>query len=153
MATISKINVNGTEYNIEPTKESYKGINFKTVQADGDEYIICTFNQYIKVSGTLGKVNIYSDPSKKYHHIDVIDYSIIQTFGDAKFSQSKINIEKATGTTGSFYLEKVTETYSTSGETVDNWYFYFPLIENYPNGEPGAKWTSLHGTIKFRITD
>ena len=58
MATISKINVNGTEYNIESIKESYKGINFKTVQADGDESIICTFNQYIHVSGNPCKVNI-----------------------------------------------------------------------------------------------
>ena len=36
MAAINKINVNGTEYNIEPIKESYKGVNIKTVQGDGD---------------------------------------------------------------------------------------------------------------------
>ena len=151
MATISKINVNGTEYNIESIKESYKGINFKTVQADGDEYIICTFNQYIQVSGTSGKVNIYSDPSKKYHQIEVIDYSIVQTFGDTKSPTNLINIEKAPG---SYYIERVEEAYSTSGKTVDNWYFCFPLIENYPGPDiSSGKWTSLYGTIKFRIRD
>ena len=48
MATINKINVNGTEYDIESIKESYKGVNIKTVQADDDEYYICTFNVYIE---------------------------------------------------------------------------------------------------------
>ena len=149
MATISKINVNGTEYDIESIKESYKGTNIKTVQADGDEYYICTFNEYIEESGSLGKVNIYSDPSRLYHRIEVIDYSIIQTLGDQKMSPDIMNIDK---TTSGCDIERVTETYGTTSGEVYRWYFRFPLSQNYPTTSTG-KWRSINGTIKFRVKD
>ena len=150
MATINKINVNGTEYDIESIKESYKGVNIKTVQAaDGDEYYICTFNEYIEDSGLLGKVNIYTEPLTRNSKIEVIDYSIIQTLGDPKGAPGRINVDK---TTSDCDIERVIENYSeaTSGE-VYRWYFRFPLSQNYPS--TGARWRSIHGTIKFRISD
>lgn len=146
MATINKINVNGTEYNIESIKESYKGINIKTVQADGDEYYICTFNEYIEDSGLLGKVNIYSDSSGLYRQIEVIDYSIIQTLGDPKGVPDIINVDK---TTSDCDIEMVRENSGTTSGEVYRWYFRFPLSQNYPG--TGARWRSIHGTIKFRI--
>ena len=142
MAAINKINVNGTEYNIEPIKESYKGVNIKTVQADGDEYYICTFNEYIEDSGLLGKVNIYSESSTLSRKIEVIDYSIIQTLGDPKGAPDIINVDK---TTSDCDIERVEE---NSG-TTSRWYFRFPLSQNYPS--TGARWRSIHGTIKFRV--
>ena len=149
MAVISKINVNGTEYDIESIKESYKGTNIKTVQADGDEYYICTFNEYIEDSGLLGKVNIYTEPLTRDSKIEVIDYSIIQTLGDQKMSPNIINIDK---TTSDCDIEVVTETYGTTSGEVYRWYFRFPLSQNYPTTSTG-KWRSINGTIKFRVKD
>ena len=146
MAAINKINVNGTEYNIEPIKESYKGVNIKTVQADGDEYYICTFNEYIEDSGLLGKVNIYSDSSGLYRQIEVIDYSIIQTLGDPKGAPDIINVDK---TTSDCDIERVTENSGAASGEVYRWYFRFPLSQNYPS--TGARWRSINVTIKFKI--
>ena len=148
MATINKINVNGTKYDIESIKESYKGVNIKTVQADGDEYYICTFNEYIEDSGLLGKVNIYSDSSGLYRQIEVIDYSIIQTLGDPKGAPDIINVDK---TTSDCDIERVIENSGATSGEVSRWYFRFPLSQNYPS--TGARWSSVHGTIKFRVRD
>ena len=149
MAAINKINVNGTEYNIESIKESYKGINTKTVQADGDEYYICTFNEYIEDSGLLAKVNIYSEPLTAISRgIEVIDYSIIQTLGDQKGSPDRINVDK---TTSDCDIERVVENSGATSGEVYRWYFRFPLSQNYPG--TGSRWRSVHGTIKFRVRD